>query len=387
MPKARASTLCLGLILALSCAGASAGTVDTQWIEQRLLDPKVQTIDDLLDKLPSSYTQYFTLAHHSDSLQKASAAHPRAILYGQDAKLLMAFNGHASHQGYEKLELIEFQDNTSRFRFYSLERGASGALQLTEQRKDCAGCHGAEDDLRPNWAAYNIWPGFFGARADATDRVYGEPGEPELIQTFFDGAPYKHPRYSKIFGLYESFGIQSPRGRRLQESPNHTRNSNFTNRLAQLNFARIARILRDSPEYPRYKFAIVGSLLCTYQLPDFAPVQYGLEPFRGIHPFQEGTYQTAFYEIMNRLGLKISELSMLPPGSPQTATGIGPFGTPGSVIHELAAQVALGDPEIASYLPVRSLKEVGFDRYFAEPLARDCEELAQASYQAFVRQR
>src|SRR5690606_21347299 len=74
------------------------------------------TIDTTIGNLPPSHLHNYTLVHRSLSLQDSSATHPRAILFGDTASLVLTFNGDPKHRGYDTLETMEFHGNRLLFR-------------------------------------------------------------------------------------------------------------------------------------------------------------------------------------------------------------------------------------------------------------------------------
>jgi hypothetical protein len=123
--------------------------------------PAKATLEALLPELPQSYRTFFTLMHETKSLQEATPDDPRVILFGLDAKLLMAFDGTAKN-----LELIEWQPKTKSFEFHEIEFPKQGSPHYSEPNPaKCVRCHGT--DLRPNWEHYRQWPGAYGADDDS----------------------------------------------------------------------------------------------------------------------------------------------------------------------------------------------------------------------------
>ena len=62
--------------------------------------------------------------YRSRSLQSASAEFPRVIVYGENDslydlknRLIIAFSGKSGEPGYDKLEVIGFDDRSKEFRF------------------------------------------------------------------------------------------------------------------------------------------------------------------------------------------------------------------------------------------------------------------------------
>src|SRR5690348_7995202 len=90
-------------------------------LESRIEEKKTSSIEALLPHLPEEFRENAILVTDSRSSQKASFRDPRAILFSSDAKMIMAFNGHPSQEGHNKLEVIEFDDRSGSFQFREIE--------------------------------------------------------------------------------------------------------------------------------------------------------------------------------------------------------------------------------------------------------------------------
>src|SRR5437879_2564289 len=65
---------------------------------------KISTLEQLLPQLPHDLRSNFVTVSQSRSLQEAAPDKPRVIMFGEDAKLIIAFNG-APLKGSDKLEI------------------------------------------------------------------------------------------------------------------------------------------------------------------------------------------------------------------------------------------------------------------------------------------
>ena len=131
-------------------------------------------IEDLLAylrKAKPEYMKYYTLMHHSPSLQdKASFEHPRAIVFGKTANFVMTFNGHPSQGGYDALEVMQFDAKSRRFELHEIQFNEFGKMNkpydLSDSNESDAKCLVCHTGSRPIWNAYTLWPGAFGGVDD-----------------------------------------------------------------------------------------------------------------------------------------------------------------------------------------------------------------------------
>lgn len=125
----------------------SGGTIAE--VEDFLAKEKITTVADFLPRLSPEYRSNFVLMRQSASLQATDdPLNPRAILFGNDARLILAFN----HTG-SSVEMIERRDD--HFEFERLN--FSGGMPPTKQ-VNCVRCH----DGHPLWGQYRNWAGMFG---------------------------------------------------------------------------------------------------------------------------------------------------------------------------------------------------------------------------------
>ncbi|MGE0616583.1 MAG: hypothetical protein AB7P04_13185 [Bacteriovoracia bacterium] len=338
------------------------------------------SIENLLQHLAENfplYMSHFTLMFDSQSLQEGTPTNPRAIVYGRDANLLLSFNGHPADpqkkyrdnsNGFENLELIEFQADTHEFRFFEVTR-QNGRLAISEPNPaKCYECHG-QADLRPNWEPYDTWPGAFGS---FDDRLYG--GQPSENNGYFDfkrtnpalelsqlkefivtaGA---HPRYRHLQNLAASYeaGRSTSFDRQL-DLPRMTKvrhNGNLTTLIARKNLKRVVRLMKQTPDYAAYKYAILGAWKCPsgdHDKPwDFVPSTlvkiYPKSPYAAKNSERE---EGLFKEIFERRGISIKDWSTsFRKGIPDS---FNIPNDPSSISDEFAWAMAESDPELDEYL-------------------------------------
>jgi hypothetical protein len=215
----------------------------------------IVSIEGLLPLLPASFRSGFTLVRNSLSLQSASVTNPRAIVYGQDGRLLMAFNGNSSQDGFDNLEMIQFRGETQSFEMHLIQFPGTQSSIREPQFSDpnphlCLACHG--ENPRPNWEAYPIWPGLYGENNDELD------GKELDAYLSFKELQAQHSRYKWLLspGSSSESPYRSVNSFDRQERPN----LKLTKFLARLNAKRLASILsKASPaEQAQIERGLVG---------------------------------------------------------------------------------------------------------------------------------
>ena len=152
-------------------------------------------MEELIAALPPAMRSHYSLVFASRSLQDASFAAPRAILFGEDASLVVSYNGDPRQRGYDALESMEFDaaSNSFRFREILFTPDAAGASISAANPARCTACHG--DPARPIWDTPPVWPGVYGERYHAglsAVEAAGMAGFLRLQPT--------HPRYRWLLG-------------------------------------------------------------------------------------------------------------------------------------------------------------------------------------------
>ena len=111
-----------------TCASIES-PVSFEKIQSLLQRCQITRIDQLLPLLPAEFRSRFVLVHSSRSLQGATAAFPRVILFGLDARFILSFSGDPQLKGYDSLETIEFDDLTRKFHFRSISEISNNKSQ------------------------------------------------------------------------------------------------------------------------------------------------------------------------------------------------------------------------------------------------------------------
>ena len=194
------------LIFAAWPAPASDPTFDSARLEVLLqrnpvTGRPVDSIAELVPLLPRELRSNFTFVYDSRSPFHTSISpeFPRAVLFADDARLVLTFTGDPGKPGFDLLETLAFDDHAAAFtlRSYLLPAAERRSWRPTPEDADCARCHGA--DARPIFDSYPLWPGFYGSVLDAFPRDRLGTAELAKYRAFLHGAAKSEPYRSLIF--------------------------------------------------------------------------------------------------------------------------------------------------------------------------------------------
>lgn len=246
-------------LLSFVCLGTSkAPSFSIETIKDLLRRNLIKDVPDLLSRLPEDYRSNYTLAYKSLSLHESSLEYPRAILFGKDARLIVTFNGHPSQQGYNDVEMLEFNETRQEFEFYALHFGEK--VELSEPNPPiCVTCHTASP--RPIWNDYPQWSGIFGSDDDS----FSDPVE---LNAFIDWRmkTEKHDRYKFLLNLplsdlYPYLSEHSIREYRIRP------NARLGDLLAILNAKKISNLILKNPNFFKFRNSLLFvSLGCSLRL-------------------------------------------------------------------------------------------------------------------------
>ena len=238
-----------------------------------LIDAKgINTVEAALEQAKNYYPEFFDnyiLMYHSRSLQGSSFEAPRALLFDRSGKFVFSFNGQKKQRGYDRLEIMQFREDTFRFEFREITFREGEKPRFSEANPSkCMVCHqdiGRKNiDPRPNWEPYNTWPGAFGSvsgrllpskydrdelaqKGASLDMLNDMALEETKLIEFFQNVQPNHSRYKFL-------NKEKYLNRRGEYEPRVT--VEFTEILSRLNFQRIVRILtqdmRDAYQYLEY---------------------------------------------------------------------------------------------------------------------------------------
>jgi len=251
--------------LAVYCDQANEIPFSSEVLERITRSCKVSSIEELLPLLSSNLRQSYTLLHHSRSTQGATPTEPRAILYGEDAKFILAFNGSKGQEGGDKLEVLEFKSQENAFELREVTFSPDSKPVFSGPNpKRCLSCH--QEKPKPIWDQYDFWIGAYAGIDDNLADNYSDI-------PFFDPKPFdlegfqerkefskflllakNHPRYKHLVDLehFES----NPESKTVVRFPNMA----LSTFLTRLNSKKVANLLIQSAKYSRFKYLLALSL-------------------------------------------------------------------------------------------------------------------------------
>ncbi len=190
------SAMTFGLVLGLA-QPAPAGEFAFESLSQVIAEQHVGSVEELIAALPEDLRAHYSLIFSSRSLQDASLEHPRAVLFGSSAQLILTFNGDPSQHGFEAVETMEFDSHANRFIFreitFSSDKTQPAARISGPNPARCVACH--DHPARPIWDVPPAWPGVYGER-------YGAGLSSMELRGFrrFLAIQATHPRYRHLLG-------------------------------------------------------------------------------------------------------------------------------------------------------------------------------------------
>ena len=123
----------------------------------------LSSVAELLGSLPPAMQKNYTMIDQTRTSLPSSVEHPRLIMFGSDARFLIAVGSHPSDHMRETVDMAELDDQSGLWIFRSLDMDTNPP-RLADNDTACQACHGSPP--RPIWGTYPDWPGAFGPRHD-----------------------------------------------------------------------------------------------------------------------------------------------------------------------------------------------------------------------------
>ncbi len=248
--------LLIDLLLVGACR-ADTGGFDS--LRRLIASQGITSVEGLIAALPEDLRSHYSLVFASRSLQAASFANPRAVLFGSNAELIVSFNGNPQQRGYATVETMEFDPHTNRFNYREIAFPGSGigaAVSISEPNPArCIACH--DRPTRPIWDVAPVWPGVYGERY----RAGLSAAETAGMREFLRKQP-THPRYRYLLGAAALADRETyvPSSRAMYagqavEPPN----ARLSALLATLNVRFILSQIAAAPAFDSHRFVLLAT--------------------------------------------------------------------------------------------------------------------------------
>lgn len=245
-------------------------------------------IEEVIRNLPDDLRNHFTLVHSGNALIQTSLAYPGVILFGRDARTLIAFGGDPKLTGYNVIDVLEYNDRLARYEpyrfFYSpsakdvreaqpLERIGRSQIYFESKPQACVRCHGQSS--HPIFeSGYPDWKGFYGSNRD---HLYGSQNksEAESYRKFLKGGrqtsryqtllfpPETHSEFSPFLDEYTEKKLGYP------DAYVYRPNLMFGAQVARVYSNSVYQSMKQSPHFSRYSTWLAFALQkCDFQTVD-----------------------------------------------------------------------------------------------------------------------
>jgi len=253
--RIRILSFCLGVAFG---APAGADPFSFESLRELITVRGIASVEELVEALPIDLRTHYTLVFASRSLQSATPANPRAILYGADATLIITFNGEPAERGYASVETMAFDPLTNAFQFreiqFSAVPGAKASISETNPAR-CVACHGRPG--RPIWDTLPMWPGVYGERYGAGLSAPEAKGIREFLALQPQHARYRYLVGASAFADRETYVT----GARIAYNGVKTRppNAQLSELLTTLNIRSILSEVVSHPAFNAHRYLLVAA--------------------------------------------------------------------------------------------------------------------------------
>jgi mono/diheme cytochrome c family protein len=253
--RIRTAFFCLGAVIGTVAVAADFGFESLrELIESR----GITSVGALIEALPADLRSHYTLVFASRSLQGASTASPRAILFGSDAAFIVTFNGDPAQRGGSDVETMEFDPRSNRFLFREVQFPADGGGRVSISETNsarCVACHG--QPARPIWDTPPSWPGVYGERYGAGLSAREAKGMHEFLTLQPGHARYRHLLGASAFADRATY-VASARAvyNGIKTTPP---NAQLSALLTALNNRSIMSEMASSPAFEAHRYALLAA--------------------------------------------------------------------------------------------------------------------------------
>jgi hypothetical protein len=263
--KSRLRGICYFIFLFFCPVKLLAANVSSYEALKKLIENRgIHSVEDLLPRLDRSMRSNFMLVYSSRSSMQATAKVPRIVLSSSSADFILAITGNSEMAGGQKVEVIEYDREKNRFQSGAIDFNHQGESRFEKNPTSCLKCHSSsrvanlyDESFHPIWDSYPDWPGVYGTSSRGL--VLGSSSlkpQKSILEQFerFKSDSAKLPRMRNLVGL-----------RHAAEQDLAKINSRFGNRIARLNFKKLADTALHRKNYPEYKDALLSTHLSNEQ--------------------------------------------------------------------------------------------------------------------------
>ncbi len=190
---------------------------------------------------------------------------------------VVSLSGNPAEEDFSKMEVLECSkrfENPCNLALLTFEPQGGKSFTIRTNPPECISCHGVGQ--RPLWdQSHWIWPGIYGSLAGQTIQGSSEEKMLEEFLKRIEGTRYQ--RVSEYRGFPRPRQIMTEMEfNKILDNPKEWWKWKMTPRLMEsfvtaLGFPRILHELKRSPDYQRFKFALLAALIPCPQLEGFLP--------------------------------------------------------------------------------------------------------------------
>lgn len=227
---------------------------------------QLKTVDDVICCLPPSYRKNFIFIHSSLSAQSSDVRRPRTLLFNplksksiehmnEDLNMILSFNGGGDDlTNSDNIEILYSNPVSKEAEFYDLDLSQEKIHMSSANPSQCMQCHGSGG----RWEGFGAKPIFENVDqwTNVVSGVHTCEAEdqlgPQIVKTTRQGIA-SNPRYRCL----DSRALQEYL-REDRNLPSSIDSLDFA--LRKKNGTRVAKYLRSTPDFEKYKYASLGSL-------------------------------------------------------------------------------------------------------------------------------
>jgi hypothetical protein len=231
---------------------------------------EAQSVYDLLDQSGSSWIKGSVRLNNPVFVYNSRSAHsedvtPQAprVLALLENQAVAAFTTDSTKESSHLLEFLQLEGTS--WKPYVVKRQADKwIVSPSSETQSCSGCHGSA--IRPIWATYPLWPGIFqGVRSNSLSTH-----EQNLLKEGVCGS--SRPAVLRASTIKHNVDQLCENANKDQSKKMFSADIlQFSQGVANINFKRIANILRSNKQFEKLKFVIFGAGLSCSNLESFFP--------------------------------------------------------------------------------------------------------------------